>query len=291
MENKYSIVLPTRGLGDTYELFLKYALPLYETYVNEEEIFEFVIICPRNNIEKVKEDTKKSKFNIIIYNDDEFINDEMIEMKNWGHQHQQIIKILISLYIKTKYYFIIDDDMFLTKKLNFSDLFDEEEKIYYGYEEWPEPNSGKSYQSHHVWLEGACKTIGIDIDYLKKEKCIMGVTPQLFITDKVKELIIFLGSSINVAKAILLTTANEFGLYWCYLIKTNNTKLYIPNNKYFTYDNSIHVLHHYSNEDLISRVYNGFLLKRNYFVVIQSHLKYPNYLVSSAIENAITYSP
>jgi hypothetical protein len=289
MENKYSIVLPTRGLGDAYELFLKYALPLYEKYLNQEEIFEFVIICPRNNIEKVKEDTKESKFKVSIYNDDEIINEEMIKMKNWGHQHQQIIKILISQYIKTNYYFIIDDDMFITKKLNFSDLFDKEGKIYYGYEEWPEPSLNKGFQTHHLWLEGACESIGIDIEYLKKEKFIMGVTPQLFVTSIVKELVDYLDSPINIARSILLKTANEFGLYWCYLIKTNNTNLYFPNNKYFTYDDSIHVLHHCSEKDIIIRVCNGFISKCNYFVVILSHLKYPNHLVSHAIENAINY--
>jgi hypothetical protein len=54
MENKYSIVLPTCGLGDAYELFLKYALPLYEKYLNQEEIFEFGDLKGRWYIQKLE---------------------------------------------------------------------------------------------------------------------------------------------------------------------------------------------------------------------------------------------
>lgn len=285
MNNKFSIVIPTRGTGSAYNIFIKYAIPLYEKYLNCNEILEFIIICPEENITTVENDINKNILNYIVYSDNYFITDEIRRIKNWGHQLQQIIKILISRFVKTKYYLILDDDMILNTYLCYNDLF-ENNKICYGNDEYPD-NNLRDYQFHYLWLDGSCDVIGVDLNYLKQHTNIMGVTPQLFITDIVKELIEYVGGPYNIAIAILEKISNEFGLYWCFLIKTNRTNYYIENNKYFIMDDQIHVLHSCSEEEIIKRVYNGYTSKKNIFTVIQSHLKIPENIISYAIEQAI----
>jgi hypothetical protein len=284
MENSYSIVIPSRGVGSTYNLFLKYSLPLYEKYLVKDFFFEFIIICPEENITKVKDDMSTFNLNFKLYSDNEFITNEIRNIKDWGHQLQQIIKLLVSKVVKTKYYFILDDDMILNTYLQYNDLF-ESNKICYGYDEYP--NNSRDFQFHHLWLDGSCDVIGIDLNQFKQHTDIMGVTPQLFIKDIVKELIEYVGGEYKIAIAILEKTANEFGLYWCFLIKTNRTNLYIKNNKYFLMDDSIHILHSCSNEELINRIHNGYNSKKNIFTVIQSHLRYPEDILSYSLEKAI----
>jgi hypothetical protein len=276
----YTIVLPTRGVGDAYRIFLNYAIPLYEKYLDKNNLFEFIIICPFENIQRVENDLiNSSTINFTFYNDEMFVTDNI---NNWAKQ--QVIKLLVSRFIQTNYYFIIDDDMLLTKPLYLKDFFDDNMRIYYSFEGWSD--NGPLFQNNSIWLIKSAEIIGIDIESQKKRKDIMGVTPQMFITDVVIELIESLSN--NLQSYISKDIASEFQLYWCYLIKNNLTHLYTPSNKFFTVDKSIHVIDYYnSTNDLIERIKKGYETKQNFFIVIQSHLKYSYKILSLAIYEAL----
>ena len=59
--------------------------------------------------------------------------------------------------------------------------------------------------------------------------------------------------------------ATEFAMYWCFLIKTNRTHLYTPNNSFFEMDDKTQLINKYHDEYNISlRIDNGFTIKKNY---------------------------
>ena len=114
----------------------------------------------------------------------------------------------------------------------------------------------------------------------------MGVTPQLFITKIVSELVNYLGTNLELF--IFRDVATEFQLYWQFLIKTGRTNLYTPDNRFFSVDESIHLISRCSHDNIIERIKNGYVTKKNFFVVIQSHLKYPYAILSNAIDIALS---
>ena len=259
---------------------------LYKKHLVGEDIFEFILICPEINKQNVINDINKIKINNInifkVYSDEEIIDSKYINSNNWCKQ--MLIKLNIFKYIKTEFYFIIDDDMILTKKLGFEDFFDTNDKIYYSYEAYSD--NTPLFQNNTIWLEMSCKAICGNLEQLKTEKTIMGVTPQLFITKIVSELVNYLGTNLELF--IFRDVATEFQLYWQFLIKTGRTNLYTPDNRFFSVDESIHLISRCSHDNIIERIKNGYVTKKNFFVVIQSHLKYPYAILSNAIDIALS---
>jgi hypothetical protein len=279
-EKKYSIVIPTRGSGDAYKLFINYAIPLYKKNLIENNIFEFIIVCPEINKQTVIHDMSNSNFNLNlkVYSDTEIINPNYCN--NIGWCKQMIVKLGICKYIQTEHYFIIDDDMFLLKKLSFDDFFESSGKIYYSYEAYSD--NSNLFQNNIIWLEKSCSAIGGNLEELKKDKNIMGVTPQLFINKIVKELIHYLGD--NWEQFLVRDIATEFQLYWQFLKKTNRTHLYNPDNRFFKMDDSVHLLHTSSYDEISKKIKKNYEQK-NFFIVLQSHLKVPYAILSHALES------
>lgn len=113
----------------------------------------------------------------------------------------------------------------------------------------------------------------------------MGVTPQLFINKIVKELINYLGDDWE--QFIVRDIATEFQLYWQFLMKTNRTCLYTPDNRFFIMDNSIHLFDLCSYAEISQKVKKNYELKKNFFLVLQSHLKYPYAILSNALDSGL----
>lgn len=74
--------------------------------------------------------------------------------------------------------------MILTKKLGFNDFFDSNNKIYYSYEGYSD--NSPLFQNNTVWINKSCDALKGDINFMKQQNNIMGVTPQLFKTKIVK---------------------------------------------------------------------------------------------------------
>ena len=276
--DKYSIIIPTRGTGDAYLLFIKYGLKLYEKYLNKNDIYEFIITCPKDYYTTVCNDIKIYDMPFKIYTDDDIIDPKYMNSIGWSKQ--QIIKLNICNFIKTKYYLILDDDIFIMKKLSIKDFFDEHGKIYYSYEGYPD-NISNSFANCHIWINSSCEAIGVDIDYIKAQNNIMGVTPQLFSTEIVKKMLEYIGEDWELK--IIVNLASEFQLYWNYLIKTNQTYLYKPYNKLYRNDENINIITTSNEYEINTRVKRAFETSETIFMVIQSHFKFSY----SVIENSL----
>jgi len=280
-KNQYSIIVPTRGTGDAYLLFIKYGLKLYEKYLNKNDIYEFIITCPKDNYTAVCNDIVNYDIPFKIYMDDDIIDQKYMNSIGWSKQ--QIIKLNICKFIKTEYYLILDDDIFMLKNLYIEDFFDDDGKIYYSYECYPgcSNNINNTFANCHIWIDSSCEAIGIDIDYIKTQNNIMGVTPQFFSTEIVKNMLEYIGD--NWELKIIVNFASEFQLYWNYLIKTNQTELYKPCNKLYKNDENINIITPSNEYEINSRIKMAFEKGETTFMVIQSHFKYPY----SVIENSL----
>ena len=276
-ENKYTIFIPTRGDGYTFELFINVALPLYERYLNKNDIYEFIICCPEENLDYVKFKLNKFNFPFVYFIDSSFYVDSI---NNWIKQ--QIIKLEICVYVKTKYYLILDDDMYLTKNLSLCDFFDENEKIYYSFESWSD--NGPNFANNAKWYTDSCETLKYDNSMLKKSNKLMGVTPQLFITRIVHQLLQVLGKNWkNNFKG------TEYSLYWIYLIQTLRTHYYTPNNIFFAMDHEYQVIvPNLTNDSVKNIIQSSFESKKYYFLVIQSWINYDNILVYNNLKKFLT---
>jgi hypothetical protein len=292
--SKYSIIVPTRGSGDAYKLFSTCGLKLYEKYLNKTDIFEFIITCPKENYTNVLNDLSIYNLPIKIY-----VDDDLVDPKYMGHIgwfKQQIIKINISNFIKTEYYLVLDDDIFIVKPTSMKDFFDDDGRIFYCYEahsenvEWLNNmcslfKTTIEYATHPIWISSACEIIGNDINFIKSQTDIMGVTPQLFKTDIVKSMIRHIGNEWQ--SGIIEKIASEYQLYWNYIIKSDQKKLYVPSYKLYIQDTERNIISPSTIFDMERRINSAFVNKNQHFMVIQSHLKCPIDIISSFINIVI----
>jgi hypothetical protein len=258
---------------------------LYKTYLNKNDIHQFFVCCPEKNLNVVIQRLSQFDLPFVFLKDEDFnININSNGTSNDGWINQQIIKLAISYYINTEHYLILDDDMFLTKHLQFSDFFDNNGNIYYSFESWSD--NGQNYANNTLWLTNSCNILNYDVNELKNNKYIFGVTPQLIITRIVHQLLETIGK--NWKQIFKENKATEFSLYWIYLLKTFRTMYYTPSNIFFDMDHSSHILvKNISEQDINLIINNAFLSKKYYFLVIQSWLKYPYNLISTSIKNSI----
>jgi len=279
--DKYTLVLPTRGSGSQFEIFLEQLLPRYFIYLNFDEIEEFIIICPQNNLDATRSkilecfENAGIKTNIIFRSDESIAN---IKINGWIKQ--QIIKLEICSYVKTEHYFIIDDDLIMTKSLKFSDLVDKMGHIDYWYESWND-SINVSYTSR--WWYSSLALSRMDENSLVNMSHLMAVTPQLMLTHIVYQLVQSLGTRWMERMAISQST--EFCLYWVYLIKTSRTYYYNPSLKLFANDNDVNIFRQGLNRrEFIQKIRKGLIEKKYIFLVAQSWLNYPKEWIIAALQ-------
>ena len=184
---KYSIIMPLKiNETNSFKIFTEIGLPLYDKFLETEYLESFFIICPVEDIKILSKYTDRYPHIPFKYIKEDYIIHKNISDIN-GWLKQQIIKIAIASIITTQYYLIVDSDMYLNQKLCYEDLF-QNGKVKYTFEPYQELNN-KYYSTNSEWWKNSAKIIDYPINDLHKDKYLMGVTPQIFITDKVKELI------------------------------------------------------------------------------------------------------
>jgi hypothetical protein len=276
--DKYTIVLPTRGSGSAFELFVEHLLLRYVTFLDPSEIAEFIVICPEINFELAKSKILEygGSLPFTFYTDE---NIAEISTNNW--MKQQIIKLAICSRIKTDHYFIIDDDLIITKPLKFCDFFDEQNNIYYSYETtWP--INGPNFATNTNWWISSLNMSGLQPNKLLDSKNLMGVTPQLMVTRIVHQMLQSLGADWMVKMDVSRST--EYCLYWIYLIKTLRTHYYVPSSKFFAMDNNTNILiQGLTKNEIIEKLHKGLTDKQYTFLVAQSWINYPKEWLIEAI--------
>lgn len=269
----YSIILPIKiNETNSIKIFTEISLPLYGKFLNVNNLDYFYIICPKDNMLYLKKFTRFYSHIPFKFIEEEFLlGNSLNDVKGW--YKQQIIKLVISLIVKTKYYLVLDSDLFLNQKLSYDDLFFKG-KIKYSYEPYQEMNSVE-YSTNSDWWKCSCSILNYNQDLLINEKHLMNVTPQLFITEKVRQLMICLFNSYgNDWQTILCDKKfTEYTLYWIYLIQTNQTSLYTTEGyPLWEHDLDRNILDYNSPDDNIKKINTSIDFNTSFFTVIQSYL-------------------
>ena len=301
--NQYTIVLPTRGSGDAFDLFITHALPRYAKFLDRTEIDQFILICPTSNIERLKTLIASIDLPFVVVADEDLYGEEnskplavdgklnagsgSTSVVADGWMRQQIHKLRICSRIRTEHYLILDDDLFITKPLRFADFFDVTGRIYYSHEAWPTSLVPKPGEPHFAtnpqWWISAAKMHGVPFQALIRAPNLMGVTPQLMITRIVHQMLHALGDTF--IETMVATRATEFCLYWIFIMKTLRTHYYTPSTRLFAMDNNCNILlQHLSKNQVQAKIITGLTQKPYTFIVIQSWIRYPLDWIIPAIE-------
>jgi hypothetical protein len=276
-QDKYTIILPTRGNGLAFDIFIEVLLPRYLKYLNLDEIYQFIIICPKEHLalasQRIFAVCKKSLF-LVFYADEEIVKVDAI-----GWIKQQTIKLAICHKVKTEYYLIIDDDLIITKSLDMADFFDDN-RIVYSYEAYP--SNGPNFATNTNWWTASAIMNEINPNILKSNKDLMGVTPQLMITRIVHQMLYTLGA--HWINKMCTLRATEYTLYWIYLMRSLRTGYYIPNNKLFAMDHEVNVLvKDLTQEQIKNKINKGITEQKYVFIVAQSWLNYPKSWITNPL--------
>ena len=263
--NKYTIVIPVNPKSDLNRLFC--FLESLKIYLYLPDVYKVYIISSNEMIKKIKE----FNFNFLTFIDEEIIEPLKVSDK-WIYQ--QILKLKISKIIKTKYYLIIDDDMFLIKTLYYSDLF-YNDCVIYPYESFPH-NNPPGY-TNTIWWESSCKLLEYPVENLYNLTNLMSVTPQTMITGLVIELL------DKLPKNWECTYFTEYSLYWIYLIQNNKEHLYTTKgNKLLDIDENYNIINYKEYDNCICSIKNALLEKKYHFLLIQSNLqKYTGFNINN----------
>lgn len=283
---QYSIVLPIRNEAQSIEAFFSLRMPLYQKFLNKSEVSKFIFITPRDSIELIQSHCQNVTFPCQVISDDQYIEPSLVSERGW--YKQQLIKLLISESIDTEHYLLIDDDLFLTQPLRYSDMI-VNDKIVYSNEAWT--NNGPDFATNSRWWIGSCNLLDYDINHIIKAKANMGVTPQLMITSDVRSMILSLQEKYGKSwkKTFIDYGATEYASYWIYLLKNNKDALYTPiGKKMFEMDHSRNVLNAGLNLDQVRCIVsNSFIDKSQFFSVVQSWIGYDSAWYSDIIKRII----
>jgi uncharacterized protein (DUF1919 family) len=270
---KYSIIMPLKiNETNSFKIFTEIGLPLYDKFLETEYLESFFIICPVQDIKILSKYTDRyPHIPFKFIKEDYIIHKNISDINGW--LKQQIIKIAIASIITTKHYLIVDSDMYLNKKLCYEDLF-QNGKVKYTFEPYQELNN-KYYSTNSNWWRSSCNILDYPINDLYEDKYLMSVTPQIFITDKVKELIKYLILSYgeNWQKIICDMNFSEYTLYWLFMLKKNYTHLYtLEGYPLWNHDLERNILYYHTEEEQKIIANKSVLENKSYFSVIQSYL-------------------
>jgi hypothetical protein len=284
---KFTIVLPTRGLKNQY---LPLVFRTYEKYLDLDSIEEIIIISPQQeNLPDQKSsflsDTYIDKIPVRFLSDEEILFPRTVfpDIQAKGWYRQQIIKLLIYQHVKTPVYLIVDDDLFLTRSLSYNDLrVMIDGKIYWKYSSEKYSDLGKKNYSALTWWKGSAQLLEFDQSQLRDDDHLLGVTPQIFVTEYVRNLISHLESlSPEWIEKFIQLGATEYTTYWIYLHTQNLHHVYSDKGTpLWTNDPQYNILDYCTVEAGKSIIANGFCKCPSYFMVIQSYLGYPAHEIS-----------
>lgn len=193
----------------------------------------------------------------IIY-DRELINHMPLE---YDYKKQHLLKLYVSKCIKTSHYLILDSDIYINKVFDIENFFTKNKISLFIYNGVGHLNNNNK-DCHFNWITSAMSVLDIKKEDLN-EFIPYGVTPGLFITEEVINLLFFLENKYknNFCKVFLNHSMGmEYSLYYLF-VKSKN--LYIEDyNKKHTIS-AIWYL-----EDSFSKLH-----KDSVFWVIQSNTK------------------
>ena len=218
---KYSIVLVIRPFShhadaqyNNIDRFLDIGMVTYEKFLNKEDLQEFFVIVPKADVTSVQKRLQDAypSWPWRVINEDNLLHASIPP----GWARQQTVKLAVSALVRTPTYLIIDDDTYLTKPLSISDMRD--------------PTSGKllmnrteiDFPFFFLW---SAQVLEADFDMVQDQPCHMAITPEIFVTQVVRDLVKHLVDKYGSAKEWQVFLVNnkytEYCLYWIWLLMQN----------------------------------------------------------------------
>jgi len=234
IDNKYSIVLPIKKY--TY-FWSRNGIDKRKPTKNHDNIKRFFEISWKTHEKNlIKEDIdciyfivqkdEKHYFESLLYKyikdvKTKIITDDILISPKYNftsHRKQMLLKLLISKYIKTDLYLILDDDIISIKSFGYNDIFINN-KIKYNAEK-------DIYSQPHVW-EASRNLLKLNKKTnISKLKNTLSITPEIFITSVVnnmcKYLLIKHKTTQNLFQEMTKVSWTEYTLYWLYLRYVDN---------------------------------------------------------------------
>jgi hypothetical protein len=270
---KYTVIMPLKINNlNSFKIFTEISLPLYNKYLEINNLECFYIISPINDIETIRKYTDLyTSIPFSFIDENTLLDKNVFDIEGW--YKQQIIKLMVANVIQTKYYLVLDSDLYLNQLLRYEDLF-YNNKLKYSQQPWQTVND-KYYSTNSNWWISSCNILNYPVENLYDQKYLMGVTPQILITENVKNLINHLKELYcsEWQKRICEMKFTEYTLYWIYLMKNNLTELYsIDGKQLWKHDLDRNILYYHTEEEVITIVNRSINDKDTYFSVIQSYL-------------------
>lgn len=285
----YTIVIPMNKEGSDF--FFRVGLKTYEQFLDTKLLHRIIIVCPKTDQSYIIENIcKSSLYNKITINIDEsYIHDDL---KVTGWFKQQLIKLVIGEIVSTKYYLVLDSDMYLNQCLTYNDLF-HNGKVKYSSEPYQELNNAE-YSQNSNWWKNSLDILRLPLSSIKNDKHLMGVTPQVLITSHVKSLIAYLRTQCdNWQQYIVSKKFTEFTLYWLY------TKFCLQKEDLYTdegyplwkHDHRTNTLSPPNKiQTVLDAVRESFTHPSSYFSVVQGYLKVPTESIEKDIISCLDWS-
>jgi len=127
---------------------------------------------------------------------------------------QHLIKLYVSKFISTNYYLILDSDIYVNKTFELKDFFTDGKISLFVYDGIGYLNDKVNHDSCHTkWIIETLNVLGKTVDQIKSPFC-YGVTPGLFITKEVIELLELLNLKYN--NFVKFFMENPFGMEYSY---------------------------------------------------------------------------
>jgi|688.fasta_scaffold76318_6 hypothetical protein len=127
---------------------------------------------------------------------------------------QHLLKLYVSKFISTNYYLILDSDIYINKTFELKDFFTDGKISLFVYDGIGYLNDKVNHDSCHTkWIIETLNVLGKTVDQIKSPFC-YGVTPGLFITKEVIELLELLNLKYN--NFVKFFMENPFGMEYSY---------------------------------------------------------------------------
>ena len=268
MEQQFSVLIclknATHSDGtNNIQRFKAIGMPSFEKHLDKQSVAEFIVITPKEELELVNTEIVAAHpaWNWKVYSDSQLLHEGM----NAGWARQQTAKLCIAQLVKTEHYLIIDDDTYLTRRFGYANLFGADGKVILN-------KTTIDFPFFFLWSNQLLDT---DFDAVQDFPYIMAITPEIFVTKQVRDLVKFLvekhGSQKRWQLKLQQNKFTEYGLYWIWLIKNDLVHTLYTADDTAVYGHAVTD----SSHDLEDHVRKAFDPEsRHYFSFVQSSLEH-----------------
>ena len=224
-------------------------------YLDLSILKDFMIITPHTELEMIRKKLLDHypEFPFVFVDEDSLISPAFFCESGW--LKQMLLKLLIANRVTTPYYLTLDSDVFLTKPFIETSLFYEGKLIF----------SRNPVDCHQEWWTASSKILNFNYREILKQKSLMGVTPEILVTDV----------CLQLQENLRRVSNTEYTLYWVFLISQNKVKEYYSFEGPHLIGNAIWTLEMIDSEEnglpeLVEKIFKN--NKNSYFSLIQSNI-------------------